>query len=30
MCLIQAYIIDEHILELHQVKLLPINKNKWD
>lgn len=30
MCLIQAYIIDEHILDLHQVNFLLINKNKWD
>lgn len=30
MCLIQAYIIDEHILDLHQVNFLLTNKNKWD
>lgn len=30
MCLIQAYIIDEHILDLHQVNVLLTNKNKWD
>lgn len=30
MCLIQAYIIDEHILDLHQVNFLLTNKTKWD
>lgn len=30
MCLIQAYIIDEHILDLYQVNFLLTNKNKWD